>query len=165
MILYRWIQKEITNYCIRFGHSLWSANQLQAQEDNAHDCNIHTREAEIVFGSTSYFNHCLQKSVVQTTISTIRILQYNMCIFYERSYVKINDWLLKINSRNIYMYIYIKVAYSMWFVRNEISKSRNTWVDVDSPTIFLFWKNVRKRYDYIIISIRCSRFCRAKKRT
>ncbi|CAD1481295.1 unnamed protein product, partial [Heterotrigona itama] len=25
-------QKKATNYCIRFGHSLWSANQLPAQE-------------------------------------------------------------------------------------------------------------------------------------
>lgn len=53
----------------------------------------------------------------------------------------------------------------MWFVRNEISKSRNTWVDVDSPTIFLFWKNVRKRYDCIIISIRRSSFLTREKRT
>ncbi|CAD1479125.1 unnamed protein product, partial [Heterotrigona itama] len=28
------IKKEATNYCIRFGHSLWSANQLPAQEVN-----------------------------------------------------------------------------------------------------------------------------------
>ncbi|CAD1470226.1 unnamed protein product, partial [Heterotrigona itama] len=36
VILYRRIQKKkkkkTTNYCIRFGHSLWSANQLPAQE-------------------------------------------------------------------------------------------------------------------------------------
>ena len=100
-------------------------------------------------------------------IGTIRILQWNMRIFYERSYVKINGWLLSILEVYIYIYMYIcrKVAYSMWFVRNEISKSRNTWVDVDSPTIFLFWKNVRKRYDCIIISIRCSSICTREKRT
>ncbi|CAD1475057.1 unnamed protein product, partial [Heterotrigona itama] len=25
-------KKNATNYCVRFGHSLWSANQLPAQE-------------------------------------------------------------------------------------------------------------------------------------
>jgi len=48
----------------------------------------------------------------------------------------------------------IEFAYSIWFVRKDISRSRNTCVDVDSPTIFLFWKNVKKRYDCVIISIR-----------
>ena len=34
VISYRSVQKEkkATNYCTRFGHSLWSANQLPAQE-------------------------------------------------------------------------------------------------------------------------------------
>ncbi|KOX77661.1 hypothetical protein WN51_09326 [Melipona quadrifasciata] len=33
VISYRRVQREkkATNYCIRFGHSLWSANQLPAQ--------------------------------------------------------------------------------------------------------------------------------------
>ena len=42
VISYRRVQKEknATNYCIRFGHSLWSANQLPAQGINKqqHGC-------------------------------------------------------------------------------------------------------------------------------
>ena len=39
MISYRRVQKKkkATNYCIRFGRSLWSANQLPAQVVNEHN--------------------------------------------------------------------------------------------------------------------------------
>ena len=48
---YRRVQekKKATNYCIRFGHSLWSANQLPAQRvERARICeqeNGHLRDA------------------------------------------------------------------------------------------------------------------------
>lgn len=43
------------------------------------------------------------------------------------------------------------ITHSIWFVRKDISKSLNTWVDVDSPTIFLFYKyyeDVKKQLWY-----------------
>lgn len=34
----------------------------------------------------------------------------------------------------------------MWFVRNDISRSRSTWVDVESANIFLFCKKTNKLF-------------------
>ncbi|KOX80644.1 Mannosyl-oligosaccharide 1,2-alpha-mannosidase IB [Melipona quadrifasciata] len=52
MISYRRVQKKkkATNYCIEFGHSLWSANQLPAQGP---DVNIVARSSANTSGTTS----------------------------------------------------------------------------------------------------------------
>ena len=49
-MIYRRVQKreKATNYCVRFGHSLWSTNQLPAQGVKAGTRNTSSKEASVV---------------------------------------------------------------------------------------------------------------------